>query len=230
LKIIENRKNEHIQILIADEPPIYGNGLRALLENEPDFNVVGIASNQTATLRMSQERKPDVLLLNVRMTANDGMDVLDQLQTLNISVRPLLLAPSVSGPQLMRALLLGARGVVLKKSSAQTLFDGIRGVMIGQYWIGAEVGTSMMEGLRQYHRSGGGTTKKGAFGLTPRELDIVSTVVGGYSNAEIAQKYKLSEQTVKHHLSSIFDKVGVFNRLELALFAVNHRLVENDAG
>lgn len=216
--------------MIADEPPIYGNGLRALLENEPDFNVVGIASNRTATVRMSQERKPDVLLLNVKMTANDGMDVLDQLQTLNIPVRPLLLATSVSGPQLMRALLLGARGVVLKKSSAQTLFDGIRGVMIGQYWIGAEVGTSMMEGLRQYHRSGSGTPKKGAFGLTPRELDIVSTVVAGYSNAEIAQKYKLSEQTVKHHLSSIFDKVGVYNRLELALFAVNHRLIENDAG
>jgi two-component system, NarL family, nitrate/nitrite response regulator NarL len=222
-------KNGCIQILIADEAPIYGDGLRALLENQPDFKVVGIAPDAAATVQMSQERQPDVLLLNVKMAGNDGMGVLDELQTLRIPVRPLLLATSLSGPDLMRALLLGARGVVLKTSSTQALFDGIRGVMVGQYWIGAEVGASMMGALREYKRSGNGNPKTGAFGLTRREMEIVATVVAGYSNAEIAKKYGLSEQTVKHHLSSIFDKVGVFNRLELALFAVNHRLVGDDS-
>lgn len=222
-------KNGHIQILIADEAPIYGDGLRALLEEQPDFSVVGIAPDRATAVQMSREQQPDVLLLNVKFSSNDGMGVLDELQTLKIPVRPLLLATTLSGPDLMRALLLGARGVVLKSSSTQTLIDGIRGVMVGQYWIGTEMGASIMGVLREYNRSANGKPKKGAFGLTPRELEIVATVVAGYSNAEIAKKYGLSEQTVKHHLSSIFDKVGVSNRLELALFAVNHRLVRDDS-
>lgn len=225
----EDRKNGHIQILIAEEQQIYGDSLRALLEKEPDFRVIGVAPDGAATVQMTQERKPDVLLLNVKMPANDGMGVLDELHTLNVPVRPLLLATFLSGPDLRRALLLGARGVVLKTSSTQALLDGIRGVMVGQYWIGAEIGASMLGALRDNPRSSNGSTSRGAFGLTPREMEIVTTVVAGYSNAEIAKKYGISEQTVKHHLSSIFDKVGVFNRLELALFAVNHRLVRDES-
>jgi two-component system, NarL family, nitrate/nitrite response regulator NarL len=225
----EDRRNGHIQILIAEEQPIYGDSLRALLEREPDFTVVGVAPDGAAAVQMSQDQKPDILLLNVKVSGNDGMGILDELHTLNIPVRPLLLATSLSGPDLRRALLLGARGVVLKTSTTQALFDGIRGVMVGQFWIGAEIGASMLGALRDNSRSSNGNSSKGAFGLTPREMEIVTTVVAGYSNAEIAKKYGISEQTVKHHLSSIFDKVGVFNRLELALFAVNHRLVRDES-
>jgi two-component system, NarL family, nitrate/nitrite response regulator NarL len=225
----EDRRNGHIQILIAEEQQIYGDSLRALLEKEPDFTVVGVAPDGAAAVQMSQDQKPDILLLNVKVSGNDGMGILDELHTLNIPVRPLLLATTLSGPDLRRALLLGARGVVLKTSTTQALFDGIRGVMVGQFWIGAEIGASMLGALRDNTRSSNGNSSKGAFGLTPREMEIVTTVVAGYSNAEIAKKYGISEQTVKHHLSSIFDKVGVFNRLELALFAVNHRLVRDDS-
>lgn len=227
--ICEDRNNGHIQILIADEQPIYADGLRALLEKQPDFSVVGVAPDAAAAVQMSQEREPDVLLLDVNVSNDDEMAVLEELQALNIQVRPLLLATTLSKPDLMRALLHGARGVVLKTSSTQALFDGIRGVMVGQYWIGAEVGASIMGALQEYTRSTKRSQSRGAFGLTRRELEIVAKVVAGYSNAEIARKFELSEQTVKHHLSNIFDKAGVFNRLELALFAISHQLVRDEA-
>lgn len=218
-----------IHILIAEGQRIYGDSLRALLERERDIKVVGIASDRAAVIEMTEKQKPDVLLLDVAtISDNDGMEVLDEIHKLNIQVRPLLLATSLSGPDLRRALLLGARGVVLKKSSSQTLIDGIRGVMVGQYWIGADISATMLGALRDNTPPTNGNGTKGAFGLTTREMEIITTVVAGYSNAEMARKYGISEQTVKHHLSSIFDRVGVSNRLELALFAVHHRLVGDD--
>jgi two-component system, NarL family, nitrate/nitrite response regulator NarL len=217
-----------IQILIAEEHPIYGDSLRALLEKEPDFKVLGVASDLASVIELSQTQRPDILLLDVvNESGSNGMAVLEELHRLKVLVRPLVLTTFLSGPDLKRALLLGARGVVLKASSTKTLLDGIRGVMTGQYWIGSEIADSMLGALRDSTRSTNGNNAKGAFGLTPRELEVITTVVAGYSNAEIAKKYGISEQTVKHHLSSIFDRVGVFNRLELALFAVNHRLVSD---
>ncbi len=225
------QKNAQIQILIAEEQRIYGDSLCALLEREQDFKVVGVSRDGATTIQMSQQNKPDVLLLNIsnKMTVNDEMEVLDELQKLSVPVRTILMASSLSGPDLKRALLLGVRGVVLNTSSTQALLDGIRGVMEGQYWIGTEISASVLGALRDNTESTNGNGSKGAFGLTSREMQIVSVVVAGYSNAEIAKKHGISEQTVKHHLSSIFDKLGVFNRLELALFAVHHKLVDIDA-
>jgi two-component system nitrate/nitrite response regulator NarL len=220
-----------IRILIANEQPIYAESLRALLEKQSDFRIAGVAHDITTTVRMSQEQKPDILLLNVKASGKiigkpDGMSVLEEIQSLKIEMRPLLLVSLPSSLDLMGALVLGARGVVLKTSTSQTLIDGIRGVMLGQYWICEEAGKHMIEVLREHAQSRNGKLSSAAFGLTARELQIVSTVVSGYSNGEIAREYAISEQTVKHHLSNIFDKLGVFNRIELALFAMNHHLCE----
>jgi DNA-binding NarL/FixJ family response regulator len=115
--------------------------------------------------------------------------------------------------------------VVLKETSTELLLKSIRTVVSGQFWVGREAVTDLVKVLRDLVPAAGEESRRKAFGLTPRELEIVSAIVLGYTNKDIARKYSISEDTVKHHLTNIFDKVGVSNRLELALFAIEHRLV-----
>lgn len=215
-----------IRILIADDHPLFRDGLRRLLQSEPGFEVVGEASDGDELLGLIRKAKPDILLLDLSMPRRDGMAVLRELAAAKIPVRTLLLTAAIDQGQIVQALRLGAYGIILKESTTQRLFDSIRCVMAGQYWVGRESVSDLVKALR----SAGGPSDSGTglrsrdFGLTPRELEIVTLVVAGYSNPDIAQRCSISEQTVKHHVSNIFDKLGVSNRLELALFAVNHRL------
>ncbi len=215
-----------IRILIADDHPLFRDGLRRLLQSEPGFEVAGEASDGDELLGLIRKAKPDILLLDLSMPRRDGIAVLRELAAAKIPVRTLLLTAAIDQGQIVQALRLGAYGVILKESTTQRLFDSIRCVMAGQYWVGRESVSDLVKALR----SAGGPPDVGTelrardFGLTPREMEIVTLVVAGYSNPDIAQRCSISEQTVKHHVSNIFDKLGVSNRLELALFAVNHRL------
>jgi DNA-binding NarL/FixJ family response regulator len=132
-----------------------------------------------------------------------------------------LLTAAIESHQVLEAVRLGVRGVVQKDAATELLLKAIRTVMSGQYWVGREKVADIVELLRRPTPTG-----RKNFGLTPRELEIVGTVVSGFSNRDIAQKLKVSEDTVKHHLTNIFNKTGVSSRLELALFAINHQLTE----
>jgi len=215
-----------IRILIADDHPLFRDGLRRLLQSEPGFEVVGEASDGDELLGLIRKAKPDILLLDLSMPRRDGMAVLRELAAAKIPVRTLLLTAAIDQTQIVQALRLGAYGVILKESTTQRLFDSIRCVMSGQYWVGRESVSDLVKALRSAGGPPDGSSglRGRDFGLTPRELEIVTLVVAGYSNPDIAQRCSISEQTVKHHVSNIFDKLGVSNRLELALFAVNHRL------
>jgi DNA-binding NarL/FixJ family response regulator len=213
------------RILIADDHPIFRDGLRKLLETEPDFKVIGEASDGQEAVQLAQELKPDVLLLDLAMPRQPGLDALRELASAAAPVRTILLTVAIEKAQLVEALQLGARGVVLKETSTELLLKSIRSVVAGQYWVGREAVTDLVRVLRELIPAAGEETRKKAFGLTPRELEIVSAIVLGFTNRDIARKYNISEDTVKHHLTNIFDKVGVSNRLELALFAIEHRLV-----
>ena len=140
----------------------------------------------------------------------------------------MVLAAAIEKAQVAQAIQLGARGVVLKESATQLLLRCIRAVMGGQYWVGDEVVSSLVEVLRDLLPAADGGDRQDHFGITRREMEVINAIVSGYTNKDIAQKFSLSEQTVKHHLTNIFDKLGVSNRLELALFAVNHHLVSNE--
>jgi len=221
---MDSRKFQHINILIADDHPIFRDGLRRLLEAEPGLKVIGEACDGAEAVKMARELKPDILLLDLAMPRHPGLEALRDLGSGQQSVRVILLTAAAEKQQIVEALQLGARGVVLKDSATQLLLKSIHTVMSGEYWVGRESVSNLVQYLRTLVQSSGEEAKQKKFGLTPRELEIVSAVVAGYANKEIAEYFKISEDTVKHHLSNIFDKLGVSTRLELALFAVNQSL------
>lgn len=212
--------------MIADDHPIFRDGLRRLLEAETDLKVIGEASDGSEAIKLARQLKPDILLLDLAMPKMPGLEALREMSSATgvNSVRVILLTAAAEKNQIVEALQLGARGVVLKDSATQLLLKSIHTVMSGEYWVGRESVSNLVQYLRSLVLSSGEEAKQKKFGLTPRELEIVSAVVAGFSNKEIAEYFKISEDTVKHHLSNIFDKLGVSTRLELALFAVNQAL------
>jgi len=221
---MDNRRSQTVRILIADDHPIFRDGLKRLLESERDFKVVGEACDGVEAVNMVRQLKPEILLLDLGMPRRPGLEALREMSTDATSVRVILLTAAAEKDQIVEALQLGARGVVLKDSATQILLKSIRAVMNGEYWVGRESVSNLVQYLRVLVGSSSSTARQRRYGLTPRELEIVSAVVAGYANKEIAEHFKISEDTVKHHLSNIFDKVGVSTRLELALFAVNQAL------
>ncbi|HEX6879189.1 MAG TPA: response regulator transcription factor [Terriglobales bacterium] len=217
--------NHKTGILIADDHTIFRDGLRRLLESEPEFQVIGEAGDGAEALQLAKQLNPDVLLLDLAMPRMPGLETLRELATQGSKVRTILLTAAIEKKQIVEALQMGARGVIMKDAATTLLMKGIRTVMNGQFWVGREAVADMVGYLREKAAQQPPSPAK-QYGLTKRELEILSTIVSGLSNKEIAQKFSLSEDTVKHHLTNIFDKVGVSSRLELALFAINHRLVE----
>ncbi|MGA9073616.1 MAG: response regulator transcription factor [Candidatus Sulfotelmatobacter sp.] len=220
------KKLQPVCIAIADDHPIFRDGLRRLLEAEPNLKVVGEASDGAEAVKIVRQLKPDILLLDLAMPKHPGLEALRDLSVgvNSTPVRVILLTAAAEKSQIVEALQLGARGVVLKDSATQLLIKAIQTVMSGEYWVGRESVSNMMQYLRTLVQSSRDEAQQKTFRLTPRELDIVSAVVAAYSNKEIAECLKITEDTVKHHLSNIFDKLGISTRLELALFAVNHSL------
>jgi len=213
-----------VKILIADDHPIFRDGLRRLLEAEKGFKVVAEACDGVEAVNFVRKFQPEILLLDLAMPRRPGLAALRELSIQSTSVRVILLTAAAEREQIVEALQLGARGVVLKDCGTEILMKSIRAVLDGEYWVGREPVSNLVQYLRGLMDSSTKLLRQKRFGLTPRELDIVSAVVAGYANKEIAEHFKISEDTVKHHLSNIFDKTGVSTRLELALFAVNQSL------
>jgi two-component system, NarL family, nitrate/nitrite response regulator NarL len=210
-------------VLVVTEHRMFRQALAKLLQNSPDIRIVGHGVDVSSLVA----RIPaDILLLDVCMPAASGLDGLGQLSKQGNKIHTILLTCTITRQQVIRALGMGARGVVTKNASIELLVKSIRQVMAGHYWIGDEWIGDMVEVVKGL---ASGPPRRPVETLTTRETQIISAVTQGATNKQVSREFGLSEQTVKNHLSSIFDKLGVSSRLELALYAISHHMVP-DAG
>ena len=212
-----------ITILVADDHAIFRDGLRKLLDSDGGLTIVGDARNGVECISLLNKLKPDILLLDLRMPDKDGFAVLEEINFANLSTRVIVLTAAKDDRDVIRAMRLGARGVVLKQSATDFLIKSIRQVYAGEI----SLDNHMIAGVMKAFSRASDAPEDAKPLISNREREIVEHVAQGFRNKEIGEKLFISEQTVKNHLYNIFDKLGVSDRLELALYAIHHKMLRD---
>jgi len=226
---VEDAGPKLIRVVIADDHPIVRDGIKRLLALEADVQVVGEAGDGRGVLDVVHETDPDVLLLDLRMPNLDGLGALQTLQQTNKRTKVIILTASEDKNEFVQAMKLGCSGIVLKQTAPDLIVKSIRKVNAGEIWLDSHTTAAVMRqfatpGSEMAASSGSGAKGRERSPLSTREREIVALVAQGYKNKEMAEKMFISEQTVKNHLHNIFDKLGVSDRLELALYAIHKGL------
>ena len=215
-----------IRVGIVDDHPIVRQGLRKLLELEGDIEVIGESENGRQALELVEDMHPDVLLLDL-MPGMAGLTVLQTLQHNPHQTRIIVFTASKDKDEWVPAMKLGCSGIVVKETQPEIIVKSIRKVHSGEIWLDSHTTAAVM---RQFAATGNTTSSGNGKGssrlLSNRQREIVALVAQGYRNKEMAEKLFISEQTVKNHLQNIFDRVGVSDRLELALYAIHNGLLQ----
>jgi DNA-binding NarL/FixJ family response regulator len=218
-----------IRVLIADEHQSFRNGLHKSLAAEPSLQVLGEASDAMSAARLTHQLQPDILLTDLPIRRKLEVEASNGLARNLARVRIVVMVPAIEKSEVVEAFRLGTHGIVLKAASRCVLLTAFRSVMAGHYWLENESVAIIVEALRRFLSLDPPATVSRDYGLTPREREIIAKIASGHSNRQVGREFCISERTVKHHLTNIFMKVGVCSRLELAMFAVNHRMMNDGA-
>ena len=213
-----------IKVLIADSHPLIRVGVRDILQANPRMQVVGEVEDGDETITETLDLQPDILLLDLTLPRLPGLEAMRAIMNGWPQIKILLLSRQIRAQHIIEALQIGARGIVLHERLTSDLAAGHRLCLCGGYWLGEQQVDGLVNSLHQLVREQASPDHKN-YALTRREVEVLRLIVDGCSNREIATTFGLSEETVKRHLSNIFDKVGVSTRLELALFALSNHLV-----
>ena len=206
-----------IRIAIADDHAVLRESLVALFGNQRDFEVCGAAANGVEALKIVQSCHPDVLVLDLFMPDGDGFEVLRTLDRAGNRVASVVLTGSENQLDYVQVVRLGARGLVLKGDNPEVLFSAIRSVAGGELAFKDDVARQVLNSMASESRH----TQHSLHRLSDRERQIAALVARGLRNRDIAQQLSISENTVKRHMQSIFNKTGARDRLELAVFALS---------
>jgi len=217
-----------IDIVIADDHAIFREGLRKLLEAEPWARIVGEAGDGKEAVRLVRRHNPQILLLDLCISKLTGIETLRELSRLSLQTRTIILTEAIESEQAVEALQLGAHGIILKHAALKLLLKSIRCVNNGEFWLGHERVLDLIHAVRRMAPYRGAPGERRDFGLTPREVQVIKLISSGYTNKDLAKQLGITENTTKHHITNIFDKLGVSNRMELVLFALEHRLISED--
>jgi DNA-binding NarL/FixJ family response regulator len=204
-----------VRLVLADDHPIVLDGLEQLFRAQKDFTVVARCQDGTETLRAVRQHRPDVLLLDIRMPAPDGLQVVRDLQRDSLPTRIVLLTAALEEDDVLEAVRLGVQGVVLKEMSPEMLMECVRKVAAGEQWIERR---SLTRALDKMLRREAGFRDASAV-LTAREIEIVRLAAQGLRNQAIADRLHISEGTVKVHLHNIYEKLGIDGRVALTHYA-----------
>jgi DNA-binding NarL/FixJ family response regulator len=210
-----------ITLVLANDHPIFLEGLVELLSREPDFQVLRSCLNGETALQAVRQLKPDVLILDLRMPEMDGLTVLRKLQKEKLSTRVIVLTAALDETEVLEAIRLGVPGVVLKEMAPRLLVQCIRKVHAGGQWLEKRSVSLALEKLLRREDA----VRQIAGVLTPREIEILRMVADGLRNKEITEHLYISEGTVKVHLHNIYEKLKVNSRLQLARYARDKGLV-----
>ncbi|HSF82846.1 MAG TPA: response regulator transcription factor [Anaerolineales bacterium] len=191
-----------IHLLIADDHPVVRDGLRGMLNSQPDFEIVGEATNGQEAVQMATANKPEVVLMDLRMPVMDGVTAIRQIKAQQPEIQVLVLTTYDSDADILPAVEAGATGYLLKDSSREELFAAIRATAGGESMLTPAVASRLLERMRLPAEEN----------LSPREVEVLQLVAAGSSNSEIANQLHISQATVKSHLIHIFGKLGVSDR------------------
>jgi DNA-binding NarL/FixJ family response regulator len=212
---------KRIRILVADDHPVVRDGLVVMLGTQPDFEVVGVAATGTEAVARAAELQPDVLLLDLEMPGQDGVQALAELQASSPQVRALVFTAFDTDKRTVGAVRAGAQGYLLKGAPREELFNAIRVVSGGGSLLQPVVASRLLERITAPE----GGADDGHEALTEREQDVLRLLAEGKPNKEIAAELFISQRTVKFHVSAILSKLGAGNRTEAVRLAVQRGLV-----
>jgi len=219
-----------IRLLIADGHPIVLEGLRSVLGHLPNLQVVGEASDGMEAIEKTVSLDPDIVLMELKLPRVDGLTVLRSIQARAGRSKVILFSSSENKEEFVEAMKLGCSGILSKDSPISLIEKSIQKVYAGEIWLDSNTTAAV---IRQFasptdfpavHGNGNGKATRERAQLSQREREIIILIAQGYKNKEIAEKMFITEQTVKNHLHNVFDKLGVSDRLELALYAIHNSL------
>jgi len=210
-----------VRTLIADDQTLFRVGLARLLEEDERVEIVGQAGDGAEAVKLAGSLKPDVVLMDLKMPNLDGIEATRQIVAVHPGVKVLLLTTFEVDTHVIEALKAGASGYILKDSRPDSIVSSLLAVMAGERVMASAVTNRVLEML-----TGMTTPKEFYDGLTGREVEILKLLASGMANKQIAYKLKISEKTVRNHVSNMYEKLNIYDRSQAVLYAVRKGLVE----